>query len=70
MGIEKYKKFNEVREFRITFSFLSLNKLHSVICEVNVSNMDCYFEHVTVIILKLTVLVKFCHYMLKCNYEF
>lgn len=57
VGIEKYEKFNEIREFRITFSFPSLNKSYSVICEVNAPNMNCYFEHVTVMILKLTVLV-------------
>lgn len=34
MEIEKYKKFSEAREFRVTFSFLSLNKSFSVICEV------------------------------------
>lgn len=34
METEKYKKFSEAREFRVTFSFLSLNKSYSVICEV------------------------------------
>lgn len=40
VGIEKYKKFSEAREFRITFPFLSLNQSYAVICEVNAPNMD------------------------------